>query len=228
MTDMMFNRKKLGEQGGIEMSQESTRPQSGEGTPPGKFSVRPPGVDGHDSSLMGASKSGPMPSARPGIDVFRRGVDISNPSKGERTSMSSESKKLIVGRDISLNGRISSCDRLVVEGCVEAELHDCHTIEIAESGTFKGAAEIEGAEISGHYEGSLTVREHLLIHSTGHVNGTIRYGRIKIEQGGEINGDVKSLGAKVEKPSRHEPMAAPAPVASKPAIPTAEASAGKG
>ncbi|MFI4988875.1 MAG: polymer-forming cytoskeletal protein, partial [Alphaproteobacteria bacterium] len=61
---------------------------------------------------------------------------------------------------------------------------------------FKGAAEIEGAEVSGHYEGSLTVRNNLLIHSTGHVSGTIRYGRLQIEQGGEINGDVKSLGNK--------------------------------
>jgi cytoskeletal protein CcmA (bactofilin family) len=110
-----------------------------------------------------------------------------------------ESKKLIVGRDISLNGRISSCDRLVVEGQVEAELHDCHTIEIARTGTFKGAAEIEGAEVSGLYEGSLTVRERLLIRSTGHVSGTIRYGRLEVEQGGEINGDVKSLQSQAGK-----------------------------
>ncbi|HLI10675.1 MAG TPA: polymer-forming cytoskeletal protein [Alphaproteobacteria bacterium] len=107
-----------------------------------------------------------------------------------------ETKKLIVGRDISLNGKISSCDRLVVEGEVEAELHNCHTIEIAESGTFKGAAEIESAEVSGRYEGSLTVRESLLIRGTGRVSGTIRYGRLQIEQGGEINGDVRSLSAK--------------------------------
>ncbi len=148
--------------------------------------------------------SSPTPVTRPGLDV-RRAVDLPNVArKGERTAMPSESKKLIVGRDISLNGKISSCDRLVVEGRVEAELHDCHTIEIAEAGTFKGAAEIESAEVSGHYEGSLTVRENLLIHSTGHVSGTIRYGRLQIEQGGEINGDVKSIGSsKAEKsPSR--------------------------
>ena len=107
-----------------------------------------------------------------------------------------ELKKLIVGKGISLDGKISSCDRLIVDGKVEAELQDCHTVEITENGTFKGAAEIAGAEISGHYEGSLTVRENLLIRSTGRVTGTVRYGKLHIEDGGEINGDVKSLSTK--------------------------------
>ena len=106
-----------------------------------------------------------------------------------------ELKKLIVGKGISLDGKISSCDRLIVDGKVEAELQDCHTVEITENGTFKGAAEITGAEISGHYDGSLTVRENLLIRSTGRVTGTVRYGKLHIEDGGEINGDVKSLAS---------------------------------
>jgi cytoskeletal protein CcmA (bactofilin family) len=107
-----------------------------------------------------------------------------------------ELKKLIVGKGISLDGKISSCDRLIVDGKVEAELQDCHTVEITENGTFKGAAEIAGAEISGHYEGSLTVRDNLLIRATGRVTGTVRYGKLHIEDGGEINGDVKSLASK--------------------------------
>ncbi len=110
-----------------------------------------------------------------------------------RQSTPGENKKLTVGPDISLHGHISSCDRLVVEGTVEAELTDCHTIEIAGSGVFTGAAEIESAEISGRYEGALTVRGHLLIHGTGSVSGTVRYGRLEIQPGGVINGDVKTL-----------------------------------
>lgn len=107
-----------------------------------------------------------------------------------------ETKRLIVGRGISMDGKISSCDRLIVDGKVQAELEDCHTIEITENGNFKGAAEITSAEISGHYDGSLTVRESLLIRGTGRVSGTVRYGRLHIEDGGEINGDVKSLATK--------------------------------
>jgi cytoskeletal protein CcmA (bactofilin family) len=116
-------------------------------------------------------------------------------SRDAKSDAKNDSKRLTVGRGISLNGKISFCDRLVIDGKVEAELEDCHTVEVTENGTFKGAAEITGAEISGHYEGSLTVRENLLIRSTGRVSGTVRYGKLHIEDGGEINGDVKSIAS---------------------------------
>lgn len=110
-----------------------------------------------------------------------------------KNATQTETKRLIVGRGISLNGQISSCDRLIVEGNVQVDLQDCHTLQVTESGYFKGAAEIAGAEISGHFEGSLTVRDDLVIHAAGRVSGTVRYGRLQIEHGGEINGDFRSM-----------------------------------
>lgn len=106
----------------------------------------------------------------------------------------SEGKRLIVGRDISLSGEISSCDKLIVEGRVQANVTDCHEISIAQTGTFKGNAEIDGAEVSGQFQGTLTVHDRLLIRSTGRVDGEIRYGRLEIECGGELTGQVTSMG----------------------------------
>ena len=63
-------------------------------------------------------------------------------------------------------------------------------IEIAETGHFKGSAEIESADIAGRYEGTLTVRERLFIRSTGKVSGKVTYGQIEIEPGGEIAGEI--------------------------------------
>jgi cytoskeletal protein CcmA (bactofilin family) len=106
----------------------------------------------------------------------------------------SEGKRLIVGRDISLSGEISSCDKLIVEGRVQANVSDCHEISIAQTGAFKGNAEIDGAEISGQFQGTLTVHDRLLIRSTGRVDGEVRYGRLEIECGGELTGQVTSMG----------------------------------
>src|SRR5579875_2151025 len=64
-----------------------------------------------------------------------------------------EHRKLIVGREIALSGEITSCDRLVVEGSVEANLANCRDIDIAESGLFKGSASIDDAEVRGRFEG---------------------------------------------------------------------------
>ena len=204
----MFKRKSSSDEGGVEPPRQEPSPAGSEIQSLIKSKGRSVGSEG-EVSRVGGPIPGLAPAIRPGLDVTRRVVDMStSPRKGEHAAMPAESKKLIVGRDISLNGKIASCDRLIVEGKVEAELQDCHTIEIAESGTFKGAAEIENAEISGRYEGSLTVRDNLLIKSTGHVSGTIRYGRVAIERGGEINGDVKSLGTKTERPAQREATAA--------------------
>ncbi len=122
-----------------------------------------------------------------------------------------ESKTLVVGRDICLNGNNISCDRLVVEGSVEAETVESRIIEISKDGHFKGTAVIENAEISGWFEGNLKVSKRLVIHAGGRVIGKIRYGQLEIEAGGEISGDVKLISpseGQAEEPLPMEPMSA--------------------
>ena len=99
--------------------------------------------------------------------------------------------KLIVGPNIKLKGvEITDCDTLVVEGFVEATM-DSRVMQIAENGSFKGSAEIDIAEIRGSFDGDLTVRQKLVIHSSGKVSGKIRYGHVVIEEGGQLAGDVQ-------------------------------------
>ena len=105
-----------------------------------------------------------------------------------------ELRQLLVGREITLSGEITTCDRLLVEGSVEANLSNCKDIEIAQTGLFKGTASVDHAEIHGRFEGSLTVKNRLLIKSTGRVSGTIRYGQLEVECGGQVSGDVQSTG----------------------------------
>ena len=98
--------------------------------------------------------------------------------------------KLTVGPNIKLKGvEITDCDTLVVEGTVEATMNS-RVIQIAEQGAFKGSAEIDIAEVRGTFDGNLTVRQKLVIFSTGKVTGTIRYGKIVIEEGGQLSGEI--------------------------------------
>lgn len=99
---------------------------------------------------------------------------------------------LTVGNDILLKGEIATCDRLVIEGKVDATLNDVHTVEISETGSFKGSARIEDAEISGLFEGDLVVSNRLVIYASGKVRGKITYGEIEIERGGELTGEIKT------------------------------------
>jgi len=114
---------------------------------------------------------------------------------GRPLRVDGDSKILIVGRDIRLNGEITSCDKLVVEGEVEAPLTEARVIEVTPTGYFKGAAQVDEADISGRYEGELTARNRLIVRPMGHISGSIRYGSIVIEPGGQISGDISSLAA---------------------------------
>jgi cytoskeletal protein CcmA (bactofilin family) len=106
-----------------------------------------------------------------------------------------EGSCLSVGRGITLSGEVNSCDKLFIEGSVDAKLTNCRAIEIAESGLFKGSTSIDEAEIRGRFEGDLTVRNRLLINATGRVAGMIHYGQIEIECGGRIFGDIQAQPA---------------------------------
>jgi cytoskeletal protein CcmA (bactofilin family) len=113
--------------------------------------------------------------------------------------------KLFVGINIKLKGvEITDCDSLVIEGQVEATVHS-KAMEIAKPGTLKGNAQIDVAEIHGEFVGELTARTRLIVHGTGRVTGTIRYGKLVIAEGGEITGDVKRLESTETAASSHAP-----------------------
>lgn len=119
-------------------------------------------------------------------------VPGTSPSSSDDASDKSESR-LTVGPNIKLRGvEIEDCDTLVVEGYVEASM-DSRVIEIAESGVYKGTVEIDIAIVRGRFEGELTARERLVVDASGDVSGKIRYGRLAIEEGGRVHGDLDEI-----------------------------------
>jgi cytoskeletal protein CcmA (bactofilin family) len=151
-------------------------------TPPSAAATSRPGQPGGSSSA--ASVSSPSSS--------------SSSSSNNNSSTNEVGSKLIVGPNIKLKGvEINDCDTLVVEGLVEATM-DSRVIQIAEKGAFKGSAGIDLAEIRGDFDGELTVRQKLVVYATGRVTGKIRYGKLVIEEGGQISGDVQVNGRQAE------------------------------
>jgi cytoskeletal protein CcmA (bactofilin family) len=129
----------------------------------------------------------PIPAPAPPPPVIAAPPPPPAPTRRSETGL----RQLTVGREISLSGEIASCDTLVVEGSVEANLQNCRDVDIAETGRFKGSAEIDNADVRGVFEGNLVVRKRLMVRSGGQVSGMIRYGQIEIELGGQICGDVQ-------------------------------------
>jgi cytoskeletal protein CcmA (bactofilin family) len=130
------------------------------------------------STAPNAAADAPAPAARP-----------AGPASHEAPQPQGGSK-LTVGPNIKLKGvEITDCDTLVVEGMVEATM-DSRLMQIAECGAFKGSACIDIAEIHGNFDGDLTVRDKLMIYATGKITGKVRYGKLVIEEGGQLSGEV--------------------------------------
>ena len=129
------------------------------------------------------------PSTNSAAQSLSQGVATKAPVVAAESGTGS---KLTVGPNIKLKGvEITDCDTLVVEGTVEATM-DSRVIQIAEHGAFCGSAEIDIAEIHGEFNGTLTVRQKLVIHGTGKVHGKIRYGKVVIEEGGQLAGEIEA------------------------------------
>jgi cytoskeletal protein CcmA (bactofilin family) len=110
--------------------------------------------------------------------------------------------KLIVGPNIKLKGvEIEDCDTLVVEGRIEATMVS-RAIQIAERGSFAGKVDVDVAEVRGTFQGELTARKKLVIHASGRVAGKIRYGKLLVQEGGEMSGDVAALNAQEQQAAR--------------------------
>ncbi len=114
---------------------------------------------------------------------------------------SGNDRTLTIGRGINMSGEIDACDRLMVEGTVEAALKGAKILEIAESGVFYGTVEIEEATIAGRFEGDVTVNGRLTIKSTGIVTGSIAYRELEVEAGALLDGRMTPIKGAVDPKS---------------------------
>ena len=135
------------------------------------------------------------PANEPAAAVVRQDLVAPVPATAIPSADPTPPARLIVGPNIKLRGvEIDDCDTLVVEGRVEATMVS-REIQIAETGAFSGKVDVDVAEIRGTFQGEMTARRRLVIHASGRVNGKIRYGKVQVQEGGEMSGDIGSITA---------------------------------
>ena len=125
--------------------------------------------------LRSVAPPSPAPEAEPQANSRETAADV---------------RTLIIGPGVSVKGEITSCNRLIVEGKIEAKLADCPNVIIKQGGVFNGESTTQDADIQGCFAGNLVVRGRLLVRATGTVGGKIAYGEIEIERGRQISGEI--------------------------------------
>lgn len=125
--------------------------------------------------------------------IPRRVADIPNPASIRTAEAEADGKRLTVGKLVSIKGEIAGCERLVVDGNVDAAVSGVKTLDVSAGGTFKGSAGVESAMIAGTYDGDLKVSGHLEIAASGVVTGKVSYKTIAVANGGRILGTIETI-----------------------------------
>ena len=157
----------------------------------------PPPSSGSRMIEKTASSDSDQPATRsvtPSYELRKpavRTLQTNSPSYGSSSANGITPANLHVGRGLKLEGKIQSCDTLVIEGDVQATI-ESGSLTISESGEVRGEATVDEAEINGKFDGTLIVKKCLTINATGRITGTVRYGELKVEQGGKISGEIEA------------------------------------
>ncbi len=99
---------------------------------------------------------------------------------------------LIIGEDAVLKGEVKSGQRIEIWGYVEGGVSASEVI-VHEGGKLFGNVSSDRAEIRGTIQGDVRVQQLIQIKSTGHAAGKIKYGRLSMEEGGELTAHVRNI-----------------------------------
>ena len=102
-----------------------------------------------------------------------------------------------------VQGDIRSKSDIRIDGKIAGSLHCESKVVIGPSGRVEGEVRCKNAVIEGSFEGKLHVNSLLTIRETASVNGEVRYGKLVVQPGATLIGDVRLVGAtKVNLPKQ--------------------------
>lgn len=96
---------------------------------------------------------------------------------------------IVIGEGVTVSGKFVVPGRAVINGSLEGDLQ-ADEILVGAQGKLVGNIKVRKADVFGEVHDTLLASEHLIIRSTGRVNGNASYGEIEIERGGLVQGAI--------------------------------------
>lgn len=95
-----------------------------------------------------------------------------------------------IGPAISINGRVSGDDELIVFGNIEGTIALENALAVEESGTVVADVDVDAAVIRGEVNGEVVARESIELVDGSLVTGNLKAPRIIIEEGARFQGNI--------------------------------------
>ena len=98
----------------------------------------------------------------------------------------------IIGPGMRVDGDCVTEGTLRVEGQIKGTVRAGKAVVISKDGVVEGDVVTQDAIIGGRVTGSVTADSRLELQATCQINGEIRARRIKLDEGGQIDGNVRT------------------------------------
>ncbi len=122
---------------------------------------------------------------------------------GSGTKQGREGVISIVGPGMQVTGDCETEGTLRIEGTVEGTVRAGKAVVVGKDGVVDGDITTQDAVIGGRVTGSIIAESRLELQATCVIEGEIQARRIKLDEGGKVNGTVKigNVSAKPASPS---------------------------
>ena len=120
------------------------------------------------------------------------GARVDDNRAGWGSSVSSTTGMLIVSEDTAIKGNIRNCRQIEIYGYVEGDIAAGNVL-VHKGGRCYGTIRSESAEVHGDMQGDVFVKNLINIRSSGSVSGNVQYGKLALEQGGNLSAEVRNV-----------------------------------
>src|SRR5262245_57949881 len=130
---------------------------------------------------------------------------------------SREGVSSLIGRGMRVSGDCETEGTLRIEGVVEGTVRAGKAVVVGKDGLVQGDINTQDAVIGGRVTGMVIAESRLELQATCIIEGEIRARRIKLDEGGKVNGKIQ-MGEVSQMPRPAQPMK-PSAGQSQPAAP---------
>ena len=106
----------------------------------------------------------------------------------------------IIGPGMKVVGDCTSDGTIRIEGQVEGSVKAAKSVVIGKEGVVLGDVVTQDAIVAGRVNGSISADSRIELQATCRIEGDIRSRRIKLDEGGQVDGQLHMGGRGAEKP----------------------------
>jgi cytoskeletal protein CcmA (bactofilin family) len=137
------------------------------------------------------SRTCDSPEAIMGMFSRKPSTGDGNMAKDNNTAQQARDNVIsIIGPGMTVTGDCETDGTLRIEGTVEGTVRAGKAVVIGKDGIVKGDVVTQDAIIGGRVTGAVVAESRLELQATSVIDGEIRARRIKLDEGGRINGTV--------------------------------------